>query len=159
MKPNDQAIHVLNDLVRINKDRIEGYQRAIKDSPDADQDLKSLFERMADESRSYESQLTQEVRKLGGEPAGDTTQSGKVYRIWMDIRSSLSKDDNKTALELCEFGEDAAQRAYEKALDEQDLPGDIRQLIIKQKAALKESHDKIKLERDSHKDPSNKRDR
>jgi len=52
-------------------------------------------------------------------------------------------------LESCEFGEDAAQRAYQEALvSEETLSIDIRQLIDKQKDEMKSSHDTIKRFRD-----------
>ena len=153
MKPNDKVVEVLNDLTRINNDRITGYEKAIKQTPDDDPELKSLFEKMANESREYARELAAEVRKLGDDPSSSNTASGKIYHVWMDIRSSLSGNEEKSVLSLCEFGEDAAQRAYEKALDEKDISISIRQLIMSQKAALRESHDIIKRERDLHKAP------
>lgn len=151
MKANENVIGVLNDLIKINIDRITGYEKAIKETPDDDTEIKRLFERMADESREYRSQLTEEVRKNGGSPADERTLPGKIYQVWMDIRSTITTNDENTVLALCEFGEDAAQRAYEKALDEKDLPSEIRQRIESQRSALKESHDTIKWERDLHK--------
>jgi uncharacterized protein (TIGR02284 family) len=152
MKTNEQVIEVLNDLVRINNDRVAGYERAIKELPsDEGDDLKDLFSRMASESRVYANELSEAVRNLGGKVATDTTISGKIYRIWMDIKNAMSADEEKSVLASCEYGEDAAQRAYEKALDEKELPADTRELIATQKRALRESHDLIKRERDLHK--------
>ena len=152
MKANDQIIDVLNDLIRINNDRVDGYQKAIKETPDNDAGLRSLFERMANESREYARELSSEVNRLGGDPSSSNTASGSIYHVWMDLRSSLSKDKEHSVLALCEFGEDAAQRAYEKALDESDLSMSVRQMITSQKSALKDSHDTIRRERDEHKD-------
>lgn len=153
MKTNDQVVGVLNDLIKINIDRVTGYEKAIKETPAEDANLRSLFSRMGEESREYRKELAEEVRNLGGEPADERTVPGKIYQTWMDVRSSITTDEEKTVLALCEFGEDAAQRAYEKALNEKDLPPDIRQTIQSQRSALKESHDTIKRERDLHKAP------
>ena len=151
MERNDQLNEVLNDLVRINNDRVEGYEKAIDETKDADGDLKAVFHRMADESKQYASELESEVRKAGGEPANDTTVSGKIYRVWMDLKSAVTGKARKSILESCEYGEDAAQKAYAEALKEDaDLPSEVRQLIVNQKAALKTSHDTIKRYRDSH---------
>jgi uncharacterized protein (TIGR02284 family) len=151
MKSNDQVTGVLNDLVKINIDRITGYEKAIKETPAEATELKSLFGRMADQSREFRTELSEAVRNMGGEPADDRTVPGRIYQLWMDIRSSASSDDEKTVLALCEFGEDAAQKAYKKALDDKDLPPDATQLIEKQRSSLKDSHDTIKWERDLHK--------
>ena len=151
MARNEQVTEVLNDLIRINHDRIEGYERAVEDTRDKDVDLQSIFHRMADESKQYAAELEKEVQKNGGDTARDATVSGKIYRVWMDIKSAVTGKARKSVLESCEFGEDAAQKAYEEALKaDANLPADLRQLIVNQKAALKTSHDTIKRYRDLH---------
>jgi uncharacterized protein (TIGR02284 family) len=148
---NDNTVEVLNDLIEINNDRIAGYHRAIKETEGEDMDLKAIFNRMADESRQYIAELTQEVVKLGGQPETGTTNSGKIYRAWMDVKATFTGNDRKSILASCEFGEDAAQKAYDAALTtDEELPSDVRQLIANQKASLKTSHDVIKKYRDMH---------
>ena len=149
MERNEKTIEVLNDLIRINNDRVEGYEKAVKETNETDVDLRNIFNNMAQESRSYSRELTEQVRRLGGEPAAGTTASGKIYRTWMDVKSGLSRSERKSVLEECEFGEDAAQKAYEKALDsDTDLPVEIRTLIQKEKNNLRTAHDTIKNYRD-----------
>src|SRR5688572_26231316 len=98
---------ILNDLIRINHDRVVGYEKAIEELKPEDADLKALFQRYITESRQYAQELTQEVTRLGGNPADGTTNSGKIYRVWMDLKSAISGKDRKTILDNCEFGEDA----------------------------------------------------
>jgi uncharacterized protein (TIGR02284 family) len=151
MATNDNLVEVLNDLIRINNDRIEGYQRANKEARDIDMDLRAIFTRMADESRQYAAELIQEVVKLGGEPAEGTTAAGKIYRAWMDVKATFTGHDRESVLASCEFGEDAAQKAYNTALEsDAEMTADVRQLIANQKASLKTSHDVIKKYRDMH---------
>lgn len=153
METNENLIEVLNDLIEINNDRVQGYEKAIEDSKDRDVDLHAVFSGMADESRKYVSELSQEVTKLGGEPdLGSTTNRGKIYRVWMDVKATFSGHDRHSVLESCEFGEDAAQRAYKAALaSDAEIDADIRQLITSQQSALKTSHDLIKNYRDGQK--------
>lgn len=151
MATNDNVIEVVNDLIRINNDRIVGYEKASDEARDIDVDLRAVFARMAEESRQYAAELTQEVVKLGGDPATGTTNSGKIYRVWMDVKATFSGKSRQAVLENCEFGEDAAQKAYETALSSDvSLPSDLRQLITNQKSSLKTSHDVIKKYRDLH---------
>jgi uncharacterized protein (TIGR02284 family) len=153
MERNERTIEVLNDLIRINNDRVEGYEKAIRETNENDVDLRNIFNRMADESRKYSRDLTERVQRLGGEPAGGTTASGKIYRTWMDVKSAFSKSERKSVLEECEYGEDAAQKAYEKALDtDNDLPADVLALITEEKANLRSAHDTIRNYRDLHRD-------
>ena len=85
----------------------------------------------------------------GDEPEEGTTIRGKIYRAWMGVKATFSGKDRKSVLESCEFGEDAAQRAYQSALEEDDLSSDVRQLLEQQKATLREAHDKVKKLRDA----------
>ena len=74
--------------------------------------------------------------------------SGKIYRAWMDIKAMFSGKDRHTVLSNCETGEDAAQKAYNTALAEEDLPHFLHEMISSQKQILKDSHDEIKALRD-----------
>lgn len=152
MEINRKLTEVLNDLIQINNDRIEGYQRAWDEASEKDVDLKAIFGRMMDESRRNISQLAKEVGKLGGEVVSGATVSGKIYRTWMDLKATFTGNTRLALLESCEFGEDAAQKSYQHALSAAEtLSIDIRQLIGSQKEALKDSHDTIKRFRDLHK--------
>jgi uncharacterized protein (TIGR02284 family) len=150
MYTNEKAAEVLNDLVRINNDRVEGYEKAAKETKAEDNDLRALFGQMAAESRSYLTDLRKYVLTSGEDVANDTTTSGKIYRAWMDVKATFTGKDRKSILASCEFGEDAAQKAYDTALSsDADLSPEIRQLIMDQKTSLKRSHDRIKQLRDA----------
>jgi uncharacterized protein (TIGR02284 family) len=151
MEANKDLIEVLNDLIRINHDRTEGYHKAVEESKPTDIDLKTMFTNMANTSVQYANALSAEVRNLGGSPASDSTQSGKLYRVWMDIRSGISARDRKSVLALCEFGEDAALKAYNLALEsDAEIPAGIRQEVMEQRASIQSSHDVVKRYRDMH---------
>jgi len=152
MKSNDHIISSLNDLIRVNNDRTEGYEKAIKNLEAGDVDLKAIFSRMADQSRQFASELASEVVKQGGEPAIGTTASGKIYRMWMDVKATFSGDDRQAMLNSCEFGEDAILNAYSAAKEmHNDFSSDQAELIQQHKAMLQESHDLIKQYRDHNK--------
>jgi uncharacterized protein (TIGR02284 family) len=147
MKPQEKTIELLNELVQINNDRIEGYERASKETND--NDLKSLFNGMAQRSHTLNAQLRSEILKRGGKPTDSTTTSGKAYRVWMDFKAAVTGKDRKAILSSCEFGEDAAQDAYEKVLKSSDeLPEDLVALVGDQKLKLRVDHDEVKTLRD-----------
>jgi uncharacterized protein (TIGR02284 family) len=147
---NARSVEVLNDLVLINNDRIAGYERAINESNDLDVDLKATFESMVRESEENKRELTNKIRQHGGNVTTGTTTAGKIYRAWMDVKAKFSGNDRKAILASCEFGEDAAQRAYKTALDDSELDADCRQVVAEQQQTLKGSHDLIKRYRDAH---------
>jgi uncharacterized protein (TIGR02284 family) len=149
MKTTERTLEVLNDLIEINNDRVEGYERASKETETKDADLRAVFNEMATESRRYANELSKYVRSEDGEPEEGTTFRGKIYRAWMDVKATFTGNDRKAILASCEFGEDAAQRAYNDALSsDAEMSVEIRQLIMEQKNSLKKSHDNIKRMRD-----------
>lgn len=151
MENNTQTAEVLNDLIEINNDRITGYEKAINELKEGNNDLKTLFEGFIDESRDLRNRLGTEVQTLGKDMAAGTTNKGKIYRAWMDVKAVFTGHDRQTVLNNCEYGEDAAQKAYKTALDNDKLPGYIRELVTDQKQQLRKSHDEVKALRDSEK--------
>lgn len=150
---NEESVEILNDLVKVNHDRIKGYEKAIENTDLMDAELRTLYSRMMEESYDYIRELTERVEALGGEPASDTTVPGKIYHSWMDVKATFTANDTKSILAACEFGEDAAQKAYGKALkDDKRLPAEVYDLIAHQKSLLRASHDLIKQYRDQFAD-------
>ena len=145
---NEKLAGLLNNLVEINNDRIVGYETAAKETDDSS--LKGLFTAMATERMAFKSELSGEVIQVGGKPTEGTRNSGKMYRIWMDIKAALTGKDRKAIINSCEFGEDAALEAYDDVLNsDTPLPSRVRDMILKQKQKLQLSHTKIKSLRDT----------
>ena len=115
---------------------------------EGDEDLRVLFLGFIDESRQMKMQLGKEVQVLGSDMATGSTNSGKIYRAWMDVKAVFTGKDRQTVLANCEFGEDAAQKAYISALKSEDLPTYLREMISQQQRILKNAHDEIKKLRD-----------
>ena len=137
MTNNESTIEVLNDLIQINNDRIVGYDNAIENLKDGDEDLKSIFTALKENSTENIHDLNEAVNEHGGEPVTDTTLLGKVYRGWMDVKSVFTGHDRDGVINDCKGGEKAAQVSYEKALsDTDDLSADAEILIRKQHTGL-----------------------
>jgi uncharacterized protein (TIGR02284 family) len=154
MKTDKKIIEVLNDLIKINNDRIQGYQKAAENVEPSDARLKSLFYQISEESYDCRRELAERITALGGDAAEDsTTAPGKIYRVWMDVKATFAGNDTQSTLNACEFGEDAAQKAYKEALNVgSEFPRDITEMIQKQKNLLKMSHDLIRNMRDEYKE-------
>lgn len=151
MEQLKKTAEVLNDLIKINNDRIAGYEKAIGALPAADVDLKALFSGLIEQSQMLKDELQQHISAWEEQVNDETTASGKVYRIWMDVKQTFAVDDRKAILESCEYGEDAAQKAYRQAEEETDISTAAKALISSQKTQLRASHDQIKQLRDREK--------
>lgn len=149
MENTQATVEILNDLIQINNDRIEGYQRASKDLKDGDTELKSLFTRFIGQSQGYRLALGTEVSAFGKDIETSTTTSGKIHRAWLDIKAAFTGHDTHNVLEECEFGEDAILKAYRTALEDENLPAYLRETISQQESELLDAHDEIKALRDT----------
>lgn len=136
----------LRDLIRINNDRVTGYSKAATQADD--NDLQSLFSELAQQSRQFANELRSCVSDYK-DVTDETTTAGKIYRTWMDVKATFGGDSRKAILASCEFGEDAAQKAYKEGLEDNELTPDVRAIIEKQKTILRKAHDKIKMMRDT----------
>jgi uncharacterized protein (TIGR02284 family) len=145
----EKSIEVLNTLIEINNDRMEGYLTAANETNEVD--LKLLFSQCMQNSQKCKTELMHEVRVMGGTPIeGQTKTTGKLYRAWMDIKAALRGRDRKVILSSCEFGEDVAIETYNKALKSnlENISSQLQNLLNEQYALIKADHDKIKRMRD-----------
>jgi len=143
-----ETVEILNDLVRINNDRIEGYEKALKELKPEDADLKPLFMNNIDQSRKIKQVLGNELQVLGGTIDSGSTNTGTIYHAWLDLKAVFTGHDRHSVLAACEYGEDAAQKAYQTALESNHLPGYLVETVQEEKEWLKAVHNEIKAFRD-----------
>lgn len=140
----EKQSETLNDLVLINNDRMEGYLKGIEELKNEDSDLKMLFEERIEQSKKFHAELVDVLSKANHEVKEGTMVSGKIYRAWMDVKAFFSGSNRKAILDNCEDGEYAAVKAYDSALECQNLTAEQRALVVRQHAAIKASYEKIK---------------
>lgn len=145
MIKDEEIVESLNDLVKINNDRIQGYEKAVEDNEDSQ--LDSLFRHMIVQSQNFRSQLADHIVRIDGTAVSDATStdvSSKIHRAWIDIKSALTGKDRDTVLSSVEFGENAAVEAYEDAIEDDHLPAYIKEQLQNQLSELRAALDKIK---------------
>lgn len=145
----EKTTNALNDLIIINNDRYEGYQKAMENTKDAD--LRDLFSKFSMQSKANNVELRTLVPSGYETPDRDETRlSGKFYRVWMDVKNAMASNNRKEVLSSCEYGEDVAKKAYEKALeDRSELSSEAVAKIQKQYDDLLLAHNQVKSLRDS----------
>jgi len=146
----EHQISALNDLVKINNDRITGYEKATEGTIDAD--LKKLFGEYIEDSKKYNAELRDHLHVLGGDASESTTLAGKLYHTWIDVKAKFAEKDRKSILSDCEYGEDVANAAYRAALDDKELiwkDDKVVSILSHQLKELKTAHDNIKTLRDT----------
>lgn len=149
MELSEKAMDVINDLIEINNDRIEGFEKAASDLDEQDSDLTTIFNKLANESRENVAELTEIAQNSGQAPVEGTSTSGALHRAWIDVKSVFTGGDRESILDECEHGEDAITEAYRSALDpENEIGYELQGILQKQQAAVVAGHDRIKTLRD-----------
>ena len=145
MITNKEIVDDLNDLVKINNDRIQGYEKAIDDNEDPQ--LDDLFRHYVIQSQNFRSQLADHIVRIDGLAVSDATStdvSSKIHRAWIDIKQAITGKDRETVLGSVEFGDNAAIEAYQDAIDKDHIPAYIKEVLQKQLTELQSALDKVK---------------
>jgi uncharacterized protein (TIGR02284 family) len=151
MEGTARTLELLNDLILINNDRIEGYKKALEEveQNENDLDLEPVFLRMIDASRRYKTQIGTEIQAMGGEIPSGTTIGGKIHRAWLAVKENFNGSDRHSILDDCESGEDAIRNTYDDILSDETLPAYIIDMLDEQLQEILAAHDEIKSLRDS----------
>jgi uncharacterized protein (TIGR02284 family) len=148
MEISEKAVDVVNDLIKINNDRVAGFEKAGTDLEENNKYLVAIFNKLAGESQQYVVELTA-IAAQYGEAADGTSTSGDLHRVWIDIKATFTGSDLLAILSECERGEDAAKSAYRDALDpENELSPELVDILQRQQRGITEGHDLIKSLRD-----------
>lgn len=139
-----RSIELLNSLLVINNDRIEGYKNASEETKDPD--LKSLFAQFEQTSMKCRNELAAEIIRLDGTQDEGSRTTGNFFRVWMDLKVALSANDRVVILDSCEYGERMIVKRYEDILttELEDLSFDQKELLHAQHEFLKKDKEKIK---------------
>lgn len=131
---------ILDDLVGHCREAAQGYEAAAKavDNPD----LKHLFETYARQREHFVADLESEIRKRGGEPVAPSTVAEVLHQGWLRLKAALAGHREDTIMTECASGETEALEAY-ATVPQADLPDDVRQMLERQEAGIREAHDRL----------------
>lgn len=143
---NKKTIEILNSLVEINHDRIEGYKTAMEETKD-DEELKASFSQFQQTSFSCHAALVAEVQQLGGTAEEGTKNTGKIHRLWLDFKAIVSGHSRKAILSSCEFGDETAMTMYKDVLEDEmeHLSAEQQTMLQSQLALITSDYDKVKM--------------
>lgn len=140
---NEKTVLALRNLIILNDDRYEGYKTSAEDTRETE--LRNLFISFSEQSLKFSSELG---RLLPGRPEsghGSTTVAGKLFRVWVDIKSSISARDKKGILTACLTGEETMLGAYDETLAQKNfIPGPVLELVRGQREKLREGMERVR---------------
>lgn len=140
---NSKTVEVLNNLLQINNDRLEGFKNVDTKMIGSLSGLMKEYDHMIVQSNRMRTELSSLIQEMGGDPNDTTTVAGGLHRTCIDLKNSLSFNRDESSLENVLFGEHAAIKAYENALDNADLCEKINKVIQDQLQEIKSSYDQF----------------
>jgi uncharacterized protein (TIGR02284 family) len=147
---NSKTVDVLNDLLQIINDRIEGFKDVNREMIESHSSLKEEYDCMVENSTGMRVELTSLIEERGGDLNNTTTIPGVLHRAWIEVKNSLTFNKKESTLQNVIFGENAAISAYEKALESGDLDGESSKVVQNQLQELKSSYNKfVSLEKNT----------
>lgn len=130
----EQVGDKLNTLLERTYDAEKGFKKAAENVKDVN--LKSYFERKAQERYDFGHQLKSEIKSFGQDTEKGGSVAGAAHRAWMDVKALFSSDDEESMLEESIRGEEKALSDYDDILNETSLPLSTKNILEEQRAQI-----------------------
>ncbi len=135
---SESIVDSLKELTEFVNDGIAGYERAVKETKNPQ--FETYYQDLVQQRRKFANELNALIGRFGGTAETDTTIKGKFFRQWMDIKAAFTDSDERAILDSNMYGEEWAQKAFNDALDNPNLPMDVRQLLERQRQLSTEAY-------------------
>lgn len=99
--------------------------------------LSALFNQKANQRYHFGHEIKDLILEFGEQPTKGGTTTGKLHRLWLDIKAILSTDQEEKILEEIERGDGQALEDYNRFLNENELPQKVRMIISRQRDQIK----------------------
>lgn len=142
-----EMIHALNRVIEVCKDSEKGFRKAAEDM--SAPDYQTMFSDLAAQRAGFAEELHGIISSMGEAPETDGSTRAAMHRAFIDVRMALTGGSEHTVLAEAERGEDIALHTYEDVLKEA-LPVGVRDVLLRQYAVVKETHDQVRALRDAH---------
>lgn len=139
---NSHDISTLNSLIATTIDSVDGYAEAAKDADSSR--FSTIFSERSAERRSVLTMLQAEVSRLGGDPEDDGTVLAGAHRVFLNLKSVVTGNDDKAIVDEVERGEDHIKAKFEDALTDQALSPEVASVIRECFASVKTGHDQMR---------------
>ena len=132
---------VLKTLTDTLADSVNGYREAAQHVDSAE--FKQMFTELADERSGVLSDLDAELGRMGGSADRDGTTMGALHQRWLDLKASITGNDDKAVINEVERGEDYLKGKFQAAMKSDALEGDARGIVERAFVSVREGHDRV----------------
>jgi uncharacterized protein (TIGR02284 family) len=138
MESNREIINDLKDLLSIVNDGKEGYETASEATDKIE--LQGIFLRYSAQRALYASELKDHIATHGGKADNDNGGVlGALHRTWIDIKQTLSGNNDKAILNAVVSGEAKALQKYNGYIADYQDHADHIELLRRQRDGIEEA--------------------
>jgi uncharacterized protein (TIGR02284 family) len=150
---NNKTTAILNDLLNITNDRLEGYEKVEGKIWEMNHSLQNDYEHMTSQTKVMKTELINMIKERGADANDSGSFSGALHRAWIDLKNSfLVGGLEHSTLENVVFGENAAIQAYQEALDSGDLDEASKDTVTDHLKKIKDACREFKAKLDNSED-------
>jgi uncharacterized protein (TIGR02284 family) len=138
---NPSIVSTLNGLIEACRDGQKGFRAAAESVRNPDFQL--LFSDLSTQRQHFVRELKRLAANFGGSAETSGSFSAALHRGWMNLKAVVISGDDRAILKECERGEDVAVAEYSEALEHDDLPPTVRNVIQQQAMGVQAAHDRV----------------
>ncbi|NML57281.1 PA2169 family four-helix-bundle protein [Chryseobacterium cheonjiense] len=138
---NKEEASVLNDLLHITNDRIEGFAKIEGKVWENYPDVKPEYAKLNSLARIMKNELIDLIQEDGEEADDTPSVAGALHRTWIDIKNSFTIGNREeSTIGNVIFGEKAAAEAYQNAIDSGKLSQRSLDIVSEHLKHIKDSY-------------------
>ncbi|TXD81642.1 PA2169 family four-helix-bundle protein [Subsaximicrobium wynnwilliamsii] len=124
-KSHKETVKVLQKILEKNYDAEKGYTKAMKGATTPT--LKAFLKQQAAQRSRFANTIDNRLRQLNEKPKEGGSTAGTMHRAWIDIKSSLTGNDDEAVLKEVIRGEKASVEEYQDVLKKHKFVPEITQ--------------------------------
>ncbi|WP_026838665.1 ferritin-like domain-containing protein [Gillisia sp. JM1] len=140
---HDEVVKNLNELLEKNYDAEKGFKKALEDVKNPS--LKKFFKKQVVIRNRFKTEIEKELHDLNAHPKiKEGSATGSIHRVWIDIKTALSGNDDEAVLEECIRGEKASAKEYEEKLSKGYFSPNVKKMLTSQLHEIKNTISSVK---------------
>ena len=134
---NKKLTEQLQNLLSIANDSIAVYKKASNDAKGPE--FTTLFNDYMIQRSEDAAELKAAINTMGGNAEQSGSVLGTLNRYWIDIKTTISNDEERTLLEASESHDRSAIAEYDAVLRSTEITPELRALLEEQRAGIEKA--------------------
>ena len=130
MSANEKQVDALNKLITTLYDGENGYKESAEDIENTA--LKSRFRSLAQQRYDFGHEIKPFITQLGGTVNKGGSAAANLHRVWIDLKSAVTGQDEEAVLNEVIRGEESAVKTYQEVLADNTFSESIKSTLTTQ---------------------------